>query len=55
MAISAQEVVDRIQQQNGPAWKNPSVDIFHSGDKGNAVTGIEWRHLRADGLRADCT
>jgi len=40
MAISAQQVVDRIQQQIGPAWQNRSVDIFHSGDKGDAVTGI---------------
>jgi putative NIF3 family GTP cyclohydrolase 1 type 2 len=40
MAISAQQVVDRIQQQIGPAWKSQSVDIFHSGDKGSEVTGI---------------
>ncbi|MCX6627751.1 MAG: Nif3-like dinuclear metal center hexameric protein [Candidatus Solibacter sp.] len=40
MAISAQQVVDRIQQQIGPAWKSQSVDIFHAGDKVGEVTGI---------------
>jgi putative NIF3 family GTP cyclohydrolase 1 type 2 len=40
MAVTAQQVVDRIQQQIGPAWKTPSSDIFHAGNRESEVTGI---------------
>lgn len=40
MALTAREVVDRIQRQIGPAWKSSPVDRFHSGNGESDVLGI---------------
>lgn len=40
MAITAQEVVDRIKGNLGVPWKSPSVDTFQAGQPDAAVTGI---------------
>jgi putative NIF3 family GTP cyclohydrolase 1 type 2 len=40
MAITAQQVIDRIQQQIGSAWKGKSADTFHAGNPDSEVTGI---------------
>lgn len=40
MAITAQQVIDRIQQQIGSAWKSQSADILHAGNRDSEVTGI---------------
>src|SRR5580700_8309919 len=40
MAITAQQIADRIQQQIGPDWKTPSVDVILAGKGDTTVTGI---------------
>ena len=40
MAITAQQVVDRIQKNIGGAWNAQTVDMFHSGQPDSAVNGI---------------
>jgi putative NIF3 family GTP cyclohydrolase 1 type 2 len=40
MAITAQQVVSRVQQQIGAGWKNPSVDTFLAGSPDTNVTGV---------------
>ena len=40
MAISAQAVVDRIQQKIGASWKSSPVDAFMAGKPDTNVTGI---------------
>jgi putative NIF3 family GTP cyclohydrolase 1 type 2 len=40
MGVTAQQVVDRIRDQIGPAWKSKTADIFHAGSPDRAVTGI---------------
>ena len=39
-AVTAQEVVDRIQKSFGVEWRADSVDTFKAGDPATAVTGI---------------
>ena len=40
MAITAQEIVDRIQRKLGPGWKDPSVDTFLAGNRHSEVKGV---------------
>jgi putative NIF3 family GTP cyclohydrolase 1 type 2 len=40
MAITAQSIVDRIQQETGPGWKKTSVDSFLAGRPDSEVKGI---------------
>ena len=40
MAITAQAIVDRIQQKLGSGWKNPSADTFVAGNREGEVKGI---------------
>ena len=40
MAITAQEIVDRIQKKIGPGWKETPTDAFLSGDKDTEVKGV---------------
>jgi putative NIF3 family GTP cyclohydrolase 1 type 2 len=39
-AVTARDVVDRIQKNLGVDWKADSVDTFKAGDPATAVTGI---------------
>jgi putative NIF3 family GTP cyclohydrolase 1 type 2 len=39
-AITAQQVVDRIQKNIGADWKPDTIDTFKAGDPATAVTGI---------------
>jgi putative NIF3 family GTP cyclohydrolase 1 type 2 len=38
--MTAQQTVDRIQQQIGSSWKSSPADVFHAGHPGGEVTGI---------------
>ena len=38
--VSAQQIVDRIKQQVGVAWRDQTVDTFKAGDPSTVVTGI---------------
>lgn len=40
MALTAQQVVERIQKNLGVPWKTPSTDVFHAGSPDATVTGI---------------
>ena len=40
MAITAQGIVDQIQQKMGPGWKDSAVDTFMAGKPDTQVTGI---------------
>jgi len=40
MPITAQSIVDRIQQEIGPTWKKTSVDTFLAGKPDSEVKGI---------------
>ncbi|MCX6628329.1 MAG: hypothetical protein NTW28_11955 [Candidatus Solibacter sp.] len=40
MAITAQAIVDRIQQKLGTGWKDQSVDTFLAGNPESEVKGI---------------
>src|SRR5258707_7894974 len=40
MAITAQSIVERIQQKLGSGWKDPSVDTFLAGNRESEVKGI---------------
>src|SRR5258706_15534289 len=40
MAITAQAIVERIRQQLGSDWKDPSVDTFLAGKQDREVKGI---------------
>ena len=40
MAITAQQVVERIQKNLGGAWNAQTVDMFHSGQPDSAVNGV---------------
>jgi putative NIF3 family GTP cyclohydrolase 1 type 2 len=40
MAITAQSIVDRIQQKIGPGWKNSTVDTFLAGKPDTEVKGV---------------
>ena len=40
MAISAQAIVERIQQKAGAGWKDTSVDAFVAGNRDTEVKGI---------------
>lgn len=40
MALTAQSIVDRIQQKIGPGWKKTSVDTFLAGKPDNEVKGV---------------
>ena len=40
MAITAQAIVERMQQKIGAGWKNPSVDTFLAGRPDGEVKGI---------------
>ena len=40
MAITAQEIVDRIQRKLGPGWKDSSVDTFLAGNRQSEVMGV---------------
>jgi len=40
MAITAQAIVERIQQELGPGWKDSSVDTFLGGKPDSEVKGI---------------
>lgn len=40
MAITAQAVVDRIQQKVGPGWRETSVDTFLAGKPASEIKGI---------------
>jgi putative NIF3 family GTP cyclohydrolase 1 type 2 len=38
--ITAQQVIDRMQQQSGLQWRMPTVDTFKAGDPSTQVKGI---------------
>ena len=40
MAITAQAIVNRIQQKLGPGWKDSSADTFLAGNRESEVKGI---------------
>ncbi len=40
MAITAQVIVDRMQQKLGSGWKDSPVDTFLAGNSGSEVKGI---------------
>lgn len=40
MAITAQAIVERLQQKLGSGWKDPSVDAFLAGNRESEVKGI---------------
>ena len=40
MAITAQQVIDRIKQQLAATWKDSPADMFSTGNPNMAVTGI---------------
>ncbi len=40
MEITAQQIVDRIQENLGVPWKTSRVDVFYAGSPGTPVTGI---------------
>lgn len=40
MAITAQAIVDRMQQKLGPGWKDSPVDTFLAGNSDSEVKGI---------------
>jgi putative NIF3 family GTP cyclohydrolase 1 type 2 len=40
MAITAQVIIERIQQKLGSGWKNQSVDAFLAGNRDSDVKGI---------------
>lgn len=40
MALTAQQVVDQVQENLGVPWNNRTVDIFHSGRPDSPVSGI---------------
>jgi putative NIF3 family GTP cyclohydrolase 1 type 2 len=40
MALSAQSVVERVQQKIGPGWRNTPVDAFLAGKPSTEVRGI---------------
>src|SRR5207249_4102105 len=40
MAITAQSIVERIQQKLGPGWKDTPVDTFLAGETDTEVHGI---------------
>ncbi|MGH7192349.1 MAG: Nif3-like dinuclear metal center hexameric protein, partial [Candidatus Saccharimonadales bacterium] len=40
MAISAQEIVGRMQQKLGSGWKDASIDTFLAGNPDTEVTGV---------------
>lgn len=44
-AVTAQEVVDRIQKNLGAAWKTGTTDGFKAGDPSTPVTGIATTSL----------
>ncbi len=44
-AITAQEIVGRIQKNIGVAWKPDSVDTFKAGDPATVVTCCSPRRL----------
>lgn len=39
-AITARQVVERIQKQSGVTWRTPTVDTFKAGDPDTPVKGI---------------
>lgn len=39
-ALTAQQVVERIQKQSGVPWRAPTVDTFKAGDPNTPVKGI---------------
>ena len=44
-AVTAQQIVDRIQKNIGVDWKPDSVDTFKAGDPATVVTGIATTSL----------
>jgi putative NIF3 family GTP cyclohydrolase 1 type 2 len=40
MAITAQQITDRIQQKLGSGWKDSSVDTFLAGNRDSEVKGV---------------
>ena len=40
MPITAQQLVDRVHQQFGTAWRAQSADTFHSGNPESEVSGV---------------
>jgi hypothetical protein len=40
MAITAQAIVDRIQEKLGSGWRNTPVDVFLAGNRDSEVKGI---------------
>ena len=40
MSITAQAIVDRIQQKIGPGWKDTAVDAFMAGSRDSEVKGV---------------
>jgi putative NIF3 family GTP cyclohydrolase 1 type 2 len=40
MAITAQSIIERIQQKLGSGWKDPSVDTFLAGNRNTEVKGV---------------
>lgn len=39
-ALTAQQVIDRLQKQTGLEWRGPTVDTFKAGDPATPVKGI---------------
>lgn len=40
MAITAQQVMDRVKEHLGVPWKNSTVDVLHAGKADATVTGV---------------
>ena len=39
-ALTAQQIIDRIQKHVGVKWVTPTVDTFKAGDPGEKITGV---------------
>ena len=39
-SLTAQQIVDRVREHVGVAWRSPSVDTFKAGDPSTVVTGV---------------
>jgi putative NIF3 family GTP cyclohydrolase 1 type 2 len=39
-SFTAQQIVDRVREQAGVAWRSPTVDTFKAGDPSTVVTGV---------------
>ena len=39
-SLTAQQIVDRVREHVGVAWRSPTVDTFRAGDPSTVVTGV---------------